>query len=952
MKSRINTHNRLGSMLNFRTSVSILIMIFTIMFFSQTLTAQSFILDIQGETMSFTNAQRTIIANTGNSGTNAGSVHKYSNVITKDGVTVYALLTIKERNNATITNFDDDNITGEQTRFQPRIGTGSGGGYIVYEIEFFNTADDESVFVFNYNLTGVDIDGNNSSNREYVEVGGYTSYTVNNPTGLTVSTNNNTGRTRFLGISNSLPGVTFDNSAAFIANYLNANNKISFALGQTSSNTERFYSVQIGVAGGVFSNPIIINNPLPVAIDDVGTPVNSSTGGVAINNVLDNDLFDGASVVPSEVNISQVTNPSHPGIVFNTTTGQVTVAPGTPGGVYTFVYQICMVSAPSDCDVATVTVKVLEADLAIQKVVNLNPVNAGEQLEYTITVTNNGPTEAYDVVVEDILPAGLSVVSTNPSKGSWSAPFWMIGTLNNGASATLIILTNIDGSYSGALSNTATVSSSTYDPDMDNNTATAETVVIAPNGPVAQDDNASTTMNTPVDINVLNNDTEGDVALNPSTVSFVIGTVPDAATEGVFTVNGNTGLVTFTPAAGFVGTVTIDYQVCDLNGLCDIATITVEVTQVITGPTAHDDNASTLINTAVDILALNNDAPGSAALNPAALTFVAGTGPNATTQGVFTVDNATGIVTFTPANNFVGTVSIDYQICDLNANCDIATITVDVIVGASNLYPAFGPGTLAFEDLWPAKGDYDFNDLVIDYQFEVLSNPTNFVEQVVATFTIKAFGASFENGFGFQLNQNIDAGDLTVTGYDLTENMITLNANGTEAGQLKPTIIVFDNAYAQMAHPGVGIGVNTEPNAPYVAPKTLTITIGFKPNTYTINNLAISNFNPFLIVNKDRAVEVHLPNYPPTDLADHSKFGVWDDDSDAGTGKYYLTANNLPWAINIYERFDYPIEKQDITWVHLKFAEWAVSSGVLFPNWYQNITGYRNAGLIYTPPSN
>lgn len=77
-------------------------------------------------------------------------------------------------------------------------------------------------------------------------------------------------------------------------------------------------------------------------------------------------------------------------------------------------------------------------------------------------------------------------------------------------------------------------------------------------------------------------------------------------------------------------------------------------------------------------------------------------------------------------------------------------------------------------------------------------------------------------------------------------------------------------------------------------PATLTITIDFEPNKYTYNQLDIANFNPFIIVNKDRAVEVHLPNYPPTDLADQSKFGMWDDDSDAGAGKYYLTANNLP----------------------------------------------------------
>ncbi|MDP2235545.1 MAG: LruC domain-containing protein [Bacteroidales bacterium] len=273
------------------------------------------------------------------------------------------------------------------------------------------------------------------------------------------------------------------------------------------------------------------------------------------------------------------------------------------------------------------------------------------------------------------------------------------------------------------------------------------------------------------------------------------------------------------------------------------------------------------------------------------------------------------------------------------------------IIIIENFFPALGFGTLAFEDLWPGKGDYDFNDLVIDYQFEITTNALNFVEQVKGTFIIKAFGASFENGFGFQLSSAINPADLTVTGYELTENIINLESNGVEAGQTKPTIIVYDNAFAQMPHPGIGIGVNTEPSAPYVQPVTLTVNIGFKPSTYTYNDLDISNFNPFLIVNKNRSHEVHLPNYPPTDLIDMNLFGQWEDASDPATGKYYVTVNNLPWAINIYERFDYPIEKQEILWVHLKFAEWAISGGVQFPDWYKNLTGYRNNSLIYQVPA-
>lgn len=478
----------------------------------------------------------------------------------------------------------------------------------------------------------------------------------------------------------------------------------------------------------------------------------------------------------------------------------------------------------------------------------------------------------------------------------------------------------------------------------------ATVTVTYPIGPTAVDNIATTNLNTPVDIDILTNDIAGTVALDPTSVTFVPGTTPNPLTEGVFTVDA-AGLITFTPAFGFVGIATVDYQVCDITALCDVAKITVTV-NTVAGPTAFDDSALTIINTPVDITVATNDLPGIAALDPTSVSFVSGTEPNPATEGVFTVNPLTGVVTFTPATGFLGVVTIDYKICDLNGLCDIATITVNVIVGLTNLYPALGPGTLAFEDLWPSKGDYDFNDLVIDYQFEVISNLSNNVEEVTATFVLKAFGASFENGFGFQLASVINPADVTVTGHALTENIITLNPTGTEAGQSKATIIVFDNAFAHMPHPGIGIGVNTTPGAPYVAPVTFTIHMVFKPDTYSYNDLDISNFNPFLIVNKTRNHEVHLPDYPPTDLADPALLGQYEDNSDPATGNYYVTVLNHPWAINIYESFDYPIEKQDVLSVHLKFAEWAVSNGILFPDWYKNLAGYRNQSLIYTVPTN
>ena len=112
----------------------------------------------------------------------------------------------------------------------------------------------------------------------------------------------------------------------------------------------------------------------------------------------------------------------------------------------------------------------------------------------------------------------------------------------------------------------------------------------------------------------------------------------------------------------------------------------------------------------------------------------------------------------------------------------------------------------------------------------------------------------------------------------------------------------------------------------------------------------ISNFNPFLIVSQTRGIEVHLPYFPPTDLADPNLFGSLHDDSNPSAGRFYLTSANLPWGINIYDNFDYPIEKQEILGAYLKFGDWAESGGVLFADWYKNLPGYRNEGSIYQVP--
>ncbi len=290
-----------------------------------------------------------------------------------------------------------------------------------------------------------------------------------------------------------------------------------------------------------------------------------------------------------------------------------------------------------------------------------------------------------------------------------------------------------------------------------------------------------------------------------------------------------------------------------------------------------------------------------------------------------------------------------------SGNLNYLTCSVNSVGDGTGPTEVHYTGTLAYEDLWPWKGDYDFNDMVISYDFDIFKNVQEQIRHITATFTLYAFGASYYNGFGFSLPNIPNDAILSVTGSQLKPNTyVQLLSNGLEQGQNHATIIVFDDAYDLMQHPGMGIGVNTDPSAPYVSPVTFVIEMNFMDNDVpasggpvTFNQLDIGQFNPFIIVNQNRQVEVHLPGYAPTALANMSLLGTGQDNGTAGESGYYKTTNNLPWAINIPEVFKYPVEKQEITGAYLHFAEWAESSGQNFPDWFKNLPGYTNTSLIY-----
>ncbi|MCG9880993.1 MAG: LruC domain-containing protein [Bacteroidia bacterium] len=308
--------------------------------------------------------------------------------------------------------------------------------------------------------------------------------------------------------------------------------------------------------------------------------------------------------------------------------------------------------------------------------------------------------------------------------------------------------------------------------------------------------------------------------------------------------------------------------------------------------------------------------------------------------------------------------SKDFELCAIVGNQALAEIKVDntqkIVLGKSDgggnspigdmdgdgvaddldCYPSdptkafcntYGIATLAFEDLWPHKGDYDMNDMVINYSYKVITNATNHVVRVEADYTLRATGGSYNNGFGVEFPIS-RASINTVQGATL------------ETNQSKAVLIVFQDMRAEMKM------WNTIPNA--AGSPTVDYQVSFNvSNGPTLAQFGLGAYNPFIWNGSNgfgRGYEVHLPGGMPTDLANTSLLGTGADASQLINGDTYISKNDRsPWAINIPIEFDYPIEKADINTAYTKFSTWVSSGGTQYVDWYTNQNGYRNNSNIY-----
>ncbi|MEI6195725.1 MAG: Ig-like domain-containing protein, partial [Verrucomicrobiota bacterium] len=381
---------------------------------------------------------------------------------------------------------------------------------------------------------------------------------------------------------------------------------------------------------------------------DYGTPVNGYVGGTSVNNVLVNDLLNGAALNPAAVTTTFVGS-SDPKISLSGTS--VLVAAGTPAGTYTLTYQICEIINPANCDTALVRVPVSAAAIvANDDDASGTPVNG-----------YSGGTAVANVLTNDLLN-GAAVIPAKVVITALSDPADGV-TLNTTTGAVTVSPGVAAGTYTITYQICEILNPTNCDD------ALITVAVSAP--PIIANDDAGSTVNGYTGgtsfTNVLVNDLLNGVSVIPAKVTL---TFISSSYAGVSLSGSNVVVAALTPE----GTYTLTYQICEvLNPTnCDQAVVTVPVMHY--KPAAVNDANTTNENTLVSGAAQTNDTPSVDGGNVWGLT---GTNGGAA-HGTATMD-ALGNYTYLPVPGYLGTDAFTYHLCDADLDCSTATVTITVL---------------------------------------------------------------------------------------------------------------------------------------------------------------------------------------------------------------------------------------------------------------------------------
>lgn len=274
----------------------------------------------------------------------------------------------------------------------------------------------------------------------------------------------------------------------------------------------------------------------------------------------------------------------------------------------------------------------------------------------------------------------------------------------------------------------------------------------------------------------------------------------------------------------------------------------------------------------------------------------------------------------------------DYAVKVLPCNCSVET------------YPSGGDVvTLAYEDLWPSKGDYDMNDLVVHYRTSAVKSGSNIVS-VTIEGEIAAVGADFHNGFAVHV-PGVDSANVDEANIVYKLNGVPVNRDPLEAGRDQTIIVVADDVWDEIEPtPTCGFyRTQLACDEPIFWSFSIEVPFEFGVDEATVGELLFNPFlfganghdrNPLYNPTNGRDLEVHLKNFVHTEAADVSFLDRAWDASVPAQSLYYLGDNGIPFALEIGTEWAHPLEGVDIVEAYPDFINYVLSGGTTHQDWY------------------
>lgn len=236
-------------------------------------------------------------------------------------------------------------------------------------------------------------------------------------------------------------------------------------------------------------------------------------------------------------------------------------------------------------------------------------------------------------------------------------------------------------------------------------------------------------------------------------------------------------------------------------------------------------------------------------------------------------------------------------------------------------------GMLLFEDQWPNRGDFDFNDLVLAYNETLEYAPNAELVGIRMDLRVMAVGAKFQNGLAVRFPglSKTDVSFLSLTIGGVGQPVAT-RSNDADA-----VVTLANDLHALFGESQNRNWVNTDPNAPQHAYVDIVVEVRLSSG----HGLSAANA-PFdiFIYNTQRGTEVHRPAFRGTAGLNGALVNTRDDATTAQ--RAFVTSNGIPFVLEIPETALYPSEGTPIELLFPEILAFGASAGQNATTFYRN----------------